>query len=270
MRLSANSFCYRELDRKQVFESMARIGLYGVEIITHKPCFHVDILDTKKVREETLAYLEKIGLKIVALSAGTEFIQFDKDARRNAVEHCFAQIDLTELYGVDTLRIFAGGNIPQEKTLEECIDVVVEGMKPCIEYAEKKGIRLAVENHGVFGAKLEAMLAVFDRIKSPILGLTLDTASYAYYKVDLINAIEKLGSKIFHTHLKDFILVNGEYNVKPVGEGDLDFPSILKKLIEVDYKGEYCIEYGRGEYTPEESLKRSMKYLNKLGDKLGL
>lgn len=270
MRLSANTYCYGNLDRESVFKSMSALGLYGVEIITHRPCFHVDVLDTREAQKKTLELLEKLNLKIVTLSAGSEFIVFDKDLRRAVVEHCMAQIDLAKMYGSKILRICAGGNIPENKTKEECIDVVVEGMLPCIEYAEKRGIKIAVENHGEFGAKLEVMLEILEKINSPILGITLDTASYVYYKVDLIDAIEKLGDRIFHTHLKDFILVNGEYNVKPVGEGDLNFPAIITKLKEINYKGEHCIEYEKGEYPPEEGLRRGIKYLSELGNKLGI
>ncbi len=269
MRLSANTYCYRELDRESVFRSMAGLGLKGVEIITHEPCFHVDTLDTKEVREKTLKLLEELGLEIVAISPHTEFLVFDDERRRMEIEHCMAQIDLTEMYGAKIARIFSGGNIPEGKTKRECIDAVKKGLIPCVEYAEKRGIKLAVESHGKFGNDLEAMVTIMNEIDSPMLGVTLDTANFVYFGVDLMEAIELLNTRIIHTHIKDMYFGPNERYGTPVGEGSLDFRAILKKLKEVGYRGEYCIEYG-GKYPPEEGLRRSIAYLNKLGEELGL
>lgn len=269
MKLAANTYCYRALDRESVFRSMAGLGLKGVEIITHDPCYHVDILDTIEMREKTLGLLNELGLEIVALSPHTEFLIFDIKERRRQVEHCMAQIDLAGLYGVNLVRIFSGGKVPEGRTWRECVDTVLEGLKPCVEYAEKKGIKLAVESHGQFGNDLEAMLTIIDEINSPVFGVTLDTANFTYYRVNVIEAIEQLNKKIFHTHLKDCYISPEERYGTSVGEGILNFYAILKKLIEVGYSGAYCIEY-EGKSAPEEGLGRSIDYLNKLGCELGI
>lgn len=148
MEFSANTYVFRDLDRESVFRSLASIGLSGVEIITHEPCFHVDTLDTKEVRDKTLKLLDDLGLEIVAISPHTEFLVFDDDKRRINVEHCMAQIDLALLYGVRLVRIFSGGEVPEGKTWDECTREVLKGMIPCVEYAEKRGVKLAVESHG--------------------------------------------------------------------------------------------------------------------------
>ncbi|HHV96855.1 MAG TPA: sugar phosphate isomerase/epimerase [Clostridiaceae bacterium] len=269
MKLAANTYCYRALDRESVFRSMAGLGLKGVEIITHDPCYHVDTLDTVEIREKTLKLLDELGLEIVAISPHTEFLVFDKRERRQQIEHSMAQIDLAELYGVKLVRIFSGGKVPEGRTWRECVDAVLEGLKPCVEYAEKRGMRLAVESHGQFGNDLEAMLTILDEINSPMFGVTLDTANFTYYNVDVIEAIEKINKRIYHTHLKDCCISSEKRYGTAVGEGDLDFHAILKKLIEVGYSGAYCIEY-EGKSTPEEGFRRSIEYLNKLGSELGL
>jgi len=269
MILSANTWCFKEMDRETVFKTMARLGLKGVEIITHGPCYHADTLDTAEMRERTLELLNRLGLEIVALSPHTEFLIFDREARRQAVEHCMAQIDLTELYGAKIARIFSGGRIPEGKTKGECIDAVVEALKPCTEYAEKRGIKLAVESHGKFGNDLEAMVTILDEINSPMLGVTLDTANFKSNGVDPVEAIDVLKDRIFHTHLKDILFTENGRQGAAVGEGSLDFRAILKKLKEVGYKGKYCIEY-EGKEPPETGLSKSIAYLNRLGDELGL
>lgn len=113
-----------------------------------------------------------------------------------------------------------------------------------------------------------------DTIQSESLGVTLDTANFHLYGIDPAKAIDVLNRRIFHTHLKDYALKDGEgsifkrYMGKPVGEGILNFPEIIKKLKEHDYRGAYCFEYG-GEYSPEEGIRRGMNYLSKVMEELG-
>lgn len=268
MKLSANTYCYRDLDRESVFRSLAGLGFQGVEIIAHPPCWHADTLDTDEVREASLRLLDELKLEVVAISPHTEFLLFDQDRRRQMIEHCMAMIDLTLLYGVKIVRIFSGGEIPEGKNRQQCIDEVLKGMIPCVEYAEKKGVKLAVESHGKFGNDLEALVAILDKVDSSALGVTLDTANFAYHDVDPLHAIDVLKDRIYHTHLKDAMFGAERYGT-PIGEGSLDFPAIMSKLKDTGYKGAYCIEYG-GRVPAEEGLRRGAEYLRKLGAKLGL
>jgi len=266
MKLYANTWCYRDYDRETAFRKISELGFAGVEIIAHGPCWHADTLDTAEDIKASLELLKKLNLEVVAISPATEYLLFDEDRRRSMVEHTMAMTDLTLLYGTDIVRIFAGGGIPEGRTKDECIEAVVKALRPCVDYAEKRGARLAIESHGKFGTDLDALVAILNQIDSPALGITLDTSNFAVNGVNPLDAIDAFGKRIFHTHMKDSKLGEQHYGTA-VGEGSLDFNAILKKLQSVGYKGAYCIEY-EGMEDPTVGLEKSKKYLEELFESL--
>lgn len=262
MKLYANTWCYRDYDRKTAFEGIAKLGFAGVEIIAHQPCWHADTLDHRAIRQETKGLLEELKLEVIALSPSTEYLVFEEDKRRQMVEHTMAMADLTKLYGARIVRIFAGGRVPEGRTWDECVDAVVKCLKPCVDYAEDTGMVLAVESHGQFGTDLKALVTIMEEVKSRALGITLDTSNFAVNNVDPIDAIEAFKDRIYHTHMKDSF-ISDEHFPTSVGEGSLDFEKILKKLRSVGYEGAYCVEY-EGKEAPEKGLGKSKKYLEEL------
>lgn len=261
MKLYANTWCYRDADRETAFRSIAQLGFAGVEIIAHGPCWHADTLDLQCEREASLKQLKELNLEVVAISPHTEYLVFDAEKRRQMVEHTMSMTDLALLYGTKLVRIFAGGNVPEQRTREECIEAVIKGLKPCVDYAEHKGAVLAVESHGQFGTDLDALVTIINEINSPSLGITLDTSNFAVNGVDPMVAIDALGKYIYHTHLKDSKLVPGTYGKgTAVGEGDLDFKAILGKLKNIGYSGAYCLEY-EGSEAPDIGLQKGIMHL---------
>jgi sugar phosphate isomerase/epimerase len=264
MKLYANTWCYREYDREAAFKSIAKLGYSGVEIIAHGPCWHADTADTAERRTASINLIQDLGMEVVAISPSTEYLVFDEDLRRQAIEHTMSMIDLTLLYGVNLTRIFAGGRFPADKSRQECIDNVIKTLKPCVQYAENRGVILAVESHGQFGTDIDALAEVIDSIDSPSLGITLDTSNFYVNGVDPLRAIDVFSKRIYHTHLKDSILTPESRTGTAVGEGDIDFPAVIKKLNAIGFKGKYCVEY-EGKEAPETGLAKSMDYLRSIG-----
>ena len=136
-----------------------------------------------------------------------------------------------------------------------------------MDYAESRGAVLAVESHGRFGTDLGALVSILNEIKSSALGITLDTSNFAVNGVEPLDAIAAFGKRIYHTHLKDSKLGSESY-ATAVGEGSLDFESILKALRKTGFEGAYCIEY-EGEESGSVGLRKSLGFVEKLFKKLG-
>jgi sugar phosphate isomerase/epimerase len=124
-----------------------------------------------------------------------------------------------------------------------------------VEYAESRGVTLAVESHGLFGTDLPALKAVIDAIPSDFLGITLDTSNFYQNGVNPLDAIAAFGKRIYHTHMKDGVFTP-EYQPAALGEGALDFKAITAALHKAGYRGAYCLEYDGTE--PYEGLKRGL------------
>ena len=263
-RMAANTWCYRDLSVEEAVSRIASLGLRGVELVAHAPCWHADPRASDEEIERLKEMVGGKGLKIVAVSPATEFLKFTPEGQREQIEHTKANVDLAVKLGAPVVRIFAGGAVPEGRTWEECVSVVVEQLRECARYAEEKGVKLGIESHGKFGTDLEALAAIIERVDSPALGLTLDTANFFVNGVDPVEAARRLSGRIFHTHLKDAqVLPDGSRKGTALGEGDVPIREVVGELERQGYAGWFCIEY-EGEENPDVGLRKSVEFLKGL------
>ena len=77
-------------------------------------------------------------------------------------------------------------------------------------------------------------------------GINLDTANVILYgKANPVDAIKVFGEYVRCTHLKDGLWPTGGRSLGrevPIGEGEVDFPEVVRLLNEKKYKGHFTIE----------------------------
>lgn len=109
-------------------------------------------------------------------------------------------------------------------------------------------------------------------INLPNLGINLDPANLLMYgKANPVDALDVFGEYVKGVHAKD-----GEYPTdprylgkeKPLGQGRVDFPALLKKLYNLGYQGSLTIE--REISGPEQirDIKLAIKYLDEVMETL--
>jgi sugar phosphate isomerase/epimerase len=90
------------------------------------------------------------------------------------------------------------------------------------------------------------LLRAIQDIDSPVIGVNFDPANLLMYgKANPVDALDIVGAYINGVHAKD-----GEYPTdtielgleKPLGQGRVDFPALIKKLVAVGYDGALTIE----------------------------
>jgi len=263
-RMAANTWCYRDLPVEEAASRIAAFGLRGIELVAHAPCWHAD----PRASEEEIGRLKRMlaekGLVIVAVSPATDYLKFTPEEQRQQIEHTKANVDLAVKLGAQVVRIFAGGEIPEGRSWDECVRTVADQLRECAKYAEEMGVKLGIESHGKFGTDLNALAAIIERVDSPALGLTLDTANFYVNGVDPVEAAKRLSGRIFHTHLKDAKrLPDGSYKGAALGEGDVPIREVVGELKRQGYKGWFCIEY-EGEEHPDVGLRKSVEFLRRL------
>jgi inosose dehydratase len=106
--------------------------------------------------------------------------------------------------------------------------------------ARKYGTKLSLHHH--FNQPVmyrEDIEIFFEKVKDDSIGLTVDTAHLVKSGVtDVASVIYDFQSVIDNIHMKD--LSNGEFKV--LGEGDMDFTSIVNALKRIDYKNWVCAD----------------------------
>ena len=75
------------------------------------------------------------------------------------------------------IRIFAG-NVPRDATEDQAVAWAIEGIKESLPYAAKKGVTLALENHGGITATPRQILKLVKAVDGPNFGVNLDTGNF--------------------------------------------------------------------------------------------
>jgi sugar phosphate isomerase/epimerase len=126
----------------------------------------------------------------------------------------------------------------------------IAGIKALLPLIEDKPIRLALEPH--YGSQiqfLEDYDAIFDEIRSPQVGITLDSGHLHVAEVDWQRLIERYTDRIYNFQVKDHI---GRQSV-PIGAGEVDLRGYVQALHAIGYEGALAVEL---EVEDPENLPR--------------
>ena len=80
--------------------------------------------------------------------------------------------------------------------------------------------------------------AIFDRIQSPQVGITLDSGHFHAAGVDWALLIERYRDRIYNFHVKDHISVQSV----AIGAGEVDIRGYIEALHGIDYEGALELE----------------------------
>jgi sugar phosphate isomerase/epimerase len=133
---------------------------------------------------------------------------------------------------------------------------------------EEYDVAIAIHNHGP-DALYDKIDDVVEMVKDrhPKIGACVDTGHYIRSDEDPVEALERLGKRVFGVHLKDVktLVRNGKRDKRytVLGQGDLDIPGTLRVLRSLKYSNCLSLEY---EENPENPLSDIEVCLSKVRD----
>jgi sugar phosphate isomerase/epimerase len=204
--------------------------------------------------DEIRALADRFRLEIVDVALMNNFGLADEAARAAEVARTTEWVAAGGRLGTRFLRTFAGW--PEGDRAARWPSMVQALAAVCAE-AERAGVRLVVENHdhGGFARTADDVLAILGAVRSPVLGLLLDTGNY----VDGLASITRTAHLARHVHAKF-------RRVGPDGRDALvDHAAVVRVLDEVGYRGCLSVEY-EGEEPGERAVPRALAHLRALLD----
>jgi sugar phosphate isomerase/epimerase len=193
------------------------------------------------------------GVELSGTAVGNTFTNADGEKRRKQIEHVNAWIDNAALLGVPHIRVFAGSADGQ--SLEVAKKNCILALEECCAYAAKKGVFLGIENHGGIVAEPEDLLEIVRTVKSPWLGINLDTANF--HTDDPYRDLARCAPYAVNVQVKTEIAPRGQKK----SEADLKrFVQIFK---DVKYQGYLVLEYEAAE-DPHSAIPRALDQLRAL------
>ncbi len=274
-----DELCSRKMDYLEWLRDAATLGGEGVE---HYDGFFLNldedgIAPVRRTMRET-------GQTSSMLCFSPDFTHPDPDERDRQVERQKKAMDACIALGIRFCRTLSGQAFPG-MTREEGIERTVEGIQRSLEYAERQGVTLCMENHykdgnwkyPEFAQPEDIFLEIIARIESPMFGVQYDPSNAVVGGYDPIKFLEKVKHRVVTMHASDRYLVPGAtlddlrkadgtigYSDKlkhgETGKGMNDYDAIFRILASVGYSGWISVEDGMNGL---DELKRSVEFLKR-------
>lgn len=221
------------MDQLAWVQQCARLGLDGVELLfVHFPSTDADYLRTLK-KACTDRYLT-----IAMVSAGGHLTVSDDAKRAADVKDIAKWVGVAEFLGAPCVRFFCGSGKELDAGGPALYAKVKAAMQEIAAIGQKKGIVMALENHG--GTTAEQLLSLHRDVNSPFLKFTLDTGNFpptSQVGPETYTSIERCAPQAAIVHAKFF-------NVNTDGsDRDFDWPKIHRILAQAGFRGFLSVEY---------------------------
>jgi len=199
----------------------------------------------------------RLGLDISGTAIGNDFALVPGEKRDEQLAMTREWIDHAAVLGAPVIRIFAG-KVPKGDNEEAAIARCVKGINESLEYAAKKGVYLALENHGGITATPEQMLRIVHAVDpSPWFGVNFDSGNFR--TEDPYGDLAQIAPYAVNAQIKVMM--------KPEGSGHepADFSRIVDILKDAGYRGYIVLEYEEKE-DPFEAIPPYLDQLRELID----
>jgi sugar phosphate isomerase/epimerase len=264
------------------------LGYDSVMLMAKRP--HLSALDFDAAGIERLrARLEELGLSVACLAGYTDFtIGSDRPeipTREMQLLYLSQLARIAEGIGCKLVRVFTGyqrAGVGYDQAWDWCVQSLKEAARRSAHF----GVTLAVQNHHDTAAHFESLADLLDDIDEPNCQAAFDAWSPALHGSDLTAAVKRLGARIVHTTVADYVrrprfsyvpnLVNyapepDAIRAVPMGEGFIDYRSFFAALDEAGYRGavayEMCspLKGGGGEANLDRCARLFLDWMGRLG-----
>jgi sugar phosphate isomerase/epimerase len=246
-------------DFRESIKKVAALGYDAVELAIRDPGT-VAVHEIKRLLQQHHLTVPAIGTGQAYGEEGLSFTDPDPEIRRKAVQRIKDQMNLTiDIGGAQVIIGLIRGTVKPGMDKEEAEKYFIQSMLECLEY--KPEVTLTLEPINRYETNLyndtRSAMEVIDRIGRSNLKMLVDTFHMNIEERDIIESILHAKGYISHVHFADS-------NRWAPGCGHIDFSEILDALEEIGYQGAVSAEI-LPKPTPEECLKLTMAYYQKLG-----
>jgi sugar phosphate isomerase/epimerase len=235
-KLGLCSYTFRNFERAQLIEFMKQLNMLALnakDIKNHLPTDPAE-------EDKALADYHAAGVELHAVGA----IYFNK----NDDDDIRAKFEYAKRAGV---KVIVAGD-PSPETL------------PRVErFVKEYDIRLAIHNHGPEDKLWQSPLDVLKAIEKydARIGCCIDVGHTMRAGTNVVEAIKRVGPRLFDMHMKDLAKADQKDSQVAVGEGLMPVREIFETLIKEKYTGFVDLEYEIKPDNPMPGVIESFAYM---------
>ena len=282
MKFTVSSYSYSGLTRSGAYTEPDLIalakeqGFGGIEFAEIHPAEGENKLAyAASLRAEA----QKQGVEIVAYCIGADLLR-DTDAE---IARLKGEVDVAAALGAKVMRHDASGgwgrDVRCRRGFSDALPVLVRGYRAVTEYAETKGVRTCIENHGFFCQDSARVEAIINGVGHQNFGALVDIGNFLCADEDPAVAVGNVAPYAFHVHCKDFHVKAGNAFVPPdgffmtrggnflrgaiIGHGVVPVAQCLRLLKNAGYDGWFTVEF-EGMEEPKTGVACGLNTLKKI------
>ncbi|MBE7024868.1 MAG: sugar phosphate isomerase/epimerase [Ruminococcaceae bacterium] len=262
MKLSVSTYSFQQAIREgrmTQLDCISKAKELGFEGIEFSELIHDASVTDAEYAEQIREEAKRVGVAITAFLLSADFLKEQTPYLEQEIARVQQMIDLAEIMGTKVVRhdVSRGDG---HTTFPEALDIFARACREITAYAEKKGIRTCVENHGFFCQGGERMEALYNAVSHKNFGLLVDMGNFVCTDDCPATACARTAPYAIHAHAKDFYIraasspnpgqgfsfqsTSGNYiRGAIVGHGDIDVVHCIRALQRGGYDGYLGLEF---------------------------
>ena len=207
------------------------------------------------------------GLIATAVTAYTTFVSQLAEERHSNLDELSRYVDLAAELDAPYVRTFLG-ELPEGIKLDSSIyEKISDCLNTAADYAGSVGVKIAVEPHDDF-VRSSTIVPILTQVQQPALRVIWDIGNAFAAGEDLKEGFELLKHRIAYVQVKDGKGRGTEWQLCPLGQGDVPLAQAFELLLAHGYEGALSVEW---EYAwhpeldpPEIALPAALRTVREL------
>ena len=236
---------------------------YGIEAVEYVNQFFKDKAKDQAYLTDMKKRAADVNVKSLLIMCDGEGRLGDPDEnqRLQAVENHYQWVEAAKFLGCHSIRV----NAASEGSYEEQQQLAADGLRKLVEYGDKYGINVIVENHGGLSSNGNWLAGVMKRVDHPRCGTLPDFGNFRVSEDENYDRYKGV------TELMPFAKAVSakSHDFDPAGnETATDYLKMMKIVIDAGYHGYVGIEYEGSELSEDEGIRVTKKLLESVRDQL--
>jgi len=230
---------------------------------------HITPMTPREEREQVRRAIAAAKLKVPAIGAHIPMLHPDAGQRRKAGDYVKGCCDLAIEMGSDYVHILSGplaAGTARETGWMWFADAVQE----LVGHAAARKIDVGIE---AIAGHLFHSAEDYARLMADLPGVpfkvNFDPSQIIVQGMDPLEVVDRFADRIAHVHMKDGSGLFPDFAFPPLGEGEIDFRTLIGRLQSAGYGGALSVEYEAQVYgfrrSDEQILSEGRAFVATLG-----